>query len=44
MIGRVDMIEIPVAGLESVKDLAYLFVPVNRNKRLIVFNPVTAIH
>ena len=37
--GRVDMIEIPVAGSESVRDLAYLFVPVHRNKRLIVFNP-----
>jgi hypothetical protein len=36
---RVDRIEIPVPGLDSVKDLAYLFVPGKRNKRLIVFNP-----
>jgi hypothetical protein len=36
---RVDKLEIPVPGLDSVKDLAYLFVPVKRNKRLIVFNP-----
>lgn len=36
---RVDKIEIPVPGLDSVKDLAYLFVPAHRNKRLIVFNP-----
>jgi len=39
VVGRVDRIEIPVAGVDSIKDLAYLFVPVNRNKRLIVFNP-----
>jgi hypothetical protein len=38
-VGRVDRIEIPVEGLDSLKDLAYLFVPVRRNKRLIVFNP-----
>ncbi len=39
VIDRVDRIEIPVQGVDSVKDLAYLFVPVKRNKRLIVFNP-----
>jgi hypothetical protein len=39
VVSRVDKIEIPVAGLDSVKDLAYLFVPVIRNKRIIVFNP-----
>jgi len=39
IVSRVDRIEIPVEGLNSVKDLAYLFVPVHRNKRLIVFNP-----
>ena len=39
VIDRVDRIEIPVQGVDSVKDLAYLFVPVHRNKRLIVFNP-----
>jgi hypothetical protein len=39
VIGRVDKIEIPVAGLDSVKDLAYLFVPVQRKNRLVIFNP-----
>jgi hypothetical protein len=39
VIGRVDRIEIPVPGLDSVKDLAYLFVSAHRNKRLVVFNP-----
>ena len=39
VINRVDRIEIPVPGLDSVKDLAYLFVPVHRNRRLVVFNP-----
>lgn len=39
VIGRVDRIEIPVTGLDSVKDLAYLFVPVHRTKRLVIFNP-----
>ena len=39
VVGRVDRIEIPVAGVDSIKDLAYLFVPVKRIKRLIVFNP-----
>jgi hypothetical protein len=39
VVGRVDKIEIPVAGLDSVMDLAYLFVPAQRNKRLVIFNP-----
>jgi hypothetical protein len=39
VVGHVDKIEIPVAAVDSIKDLAYLFVPVKRNKRLIVFNP-----
>jgi hypothetical protein len=39
VISRVDRIEIPVSGLDSIKDLAYLFVPEKRNNRLIVFNP-----
>lgn len=39
VVGRVDKIEIPVAGLDSVKDLAYLFVPAKRNNRLVIFNP-----
>lgn len=38
-ISRVDKLEIPVAGLDSVKDLAYLFVPVQRKNRLVIFNP-----
>lgn len=39
VVSRVDRIEIPVPGLDSIKDLAYLFVPAHRNKRLVVFNP-----
>lgn len=39
VVGRVDKIEIPVIKIDSLKDLAYLFVPVHRNKRLVVFNP-----
>jgi len=43
-LSRVDRIEIPVKASLSegeipVKDLAYLFVPVKRNKRLVIFNP-----
>jgi hypothetical protein len=43
-IKRVDKIEIPVrvpktAGIEPIKDLAYLFVPVRRINRLVIFNP-----
>jgi len=43
-VSRVDKIEIPVhapvvAGAEPIKDLAYLFVPVKRKNRLIIFNP-----
>ena len=38
-IDHVDRIIIPVAGLDSVTDLAYLFVPIRRNKRLVVLNP-----
>ncbi len=38
-IHRVDRILIPVAGQDSVKDLAYLFIPLNRKNRLVVFNP-----
>ena len=41
---RVDRIEIPVdvpvaRGSEPIKDLAYLFVPVTRNNRLVILNP-----
>jgi hypothetical protein len=39
IIARVDRFEIPVERVDSVKDLAYLFVPVNRNNRLILFCP-----
>ena len=43
-LSRVDKYEIPVTpsvaeGTAPVKDLAYLFVPVKRNNRLILFNP-----
>jgi hypothetical protein len=43
-VSRVDKIEIPVndpavKGYESVKDLAYLFVPAGRNNRLVILNP-----
>jgi len=43
-ISRVDKYEIPVHAQvaedsKPVNDLAYLFVPVNRNNRLILFNP-----
>jgi hypothetical protein len=40
-LARVDKIEIParVVSETPVKDLAYLFVPVHRNKRLILFCP-----
>ncbi len=36
---RVDKIEIPVEGVDSIRDLAYLFVPVKRNNRLVLFCP-----
>jgi hypothetical protein len=36
---RVDKFEIPVDRVESVKDLAYFFVPANRNNRLVLFCP-----
>jgi hypothetical protein len=39
VIRRVDKIEIPVKGIDTIKDLAYLFVPEKRNNRLIIFNP-----
>ena len=39
IISRVDKIEIPVESLDSIKDLAYLFVPVKRNNRLVLFCP-----
>jgi polygalacturonase len=43
-VSRVDRIEIPVnatlpEGEKPIRDLAYLFVPVKRNNRLILFNP-----
>jgi len=43
-ISRVDRLEIPLnipaaEGVTPVKDLAYLFVPVKRNNRLVMFNP-----
>ena len=43
-LSRVDRIEIPVSAAEDqgaspVKDLAYLFVPVRRNNRLVLLNP-----
>ncbi len=43
-VARVDRIEIPVnarikEGSTPVKDLAYLFVPVKRNNRLVMLNP-----
>jgi polygalacturonase len=43
-VARVDKIEIPVnapvaEGTEPIKDLAYLFVPVSRNNRLVILNP-----
>jgi hypothetical protein len=36
---RVDKFEIPVDRVDSVRDLAYFFVPVNRNNRLVLFCP-----
>ena len=44
LLSRVDRIEIPVNAamlkeLIPVKDLAYLFVPVKRNNRLVLLNP-----
>ena len=36
---RVDKFEIPVERVDSVQDLAYFFVPVNRNNRLVLFCP-----
>jgi hypothetical protein len=43
-LSRVDRIEIPVSsavtnGTAPLKDLAYLFVPVKRNNRLVLLNP-----
>jgi hypothetical protein len=38
-VDRVDKIEIPVERVDSLNDLAYLFIPVNRNNRLILFCP-----
>jgi polygalacturonase len=43
-VARVDRFEIPVeaeikAGTEPVKDLAYFFIPVKRNNRLVLLNP-----
>jgi hypothetical protein len=43
-LSRVDRIEIPVStdqeqSVAPVKDLAYLFVPVKRNNRLVLLNP-----
>jgi len=43
-VARVDRIEIPVnahnpGGATPLKDLAYLFVPVKRNNRLVMLNP-----
>ena len=43
-VSRVDRIEVPVEihgayGSEPIKDLAYLFVPVSRNNRLVIINP-----
>jgi len=38
-IGRVDRIEIPVPGIDSLRDLAYLFVPENGRQRLVIYNP-----
>jgi polygalacturonase len=43
-LSRVDKIEIPVnapvvEGAKPIKDLAYLFVPVMRNNRLVIINP-----
>lgn len=38
-VGRVDRIEIPVPGIDALRDLAYLFVPVSGNKRLVIYNP-----
>ncbi len=36
---RVDKIEIPVPDLDSLKDLAYYFIPVHRKKILVIYNP-----
>jgi hypothetical protein len=38
-IARVDRLEIPVPGIDSLRDLAYLFVAVERNQRLVIYNP-----
>lgn len=43
-VSRVDRFEVPVSapvaeGVTPVKDLAYFFVPVKRNNRLVIFNP-----
>lgn len=44
IVSRVDRYEIPVMaapddGTEPIKDLAYLFIPVKRNNRLVMLNP-----
>ena len=44
VVSRVDRLEVPVGedhtrGDEKLKDLAYLFVPVSRNNRLVILNP-----
>ena len=43
-VSRVDKMEIPVSaivpeGSTAIRDLAYLFVPVSRNNRLVMLNP-----